>query len=796
MRNRARAGGDDGFSAYGARPPRARRCEDLRARATHQSGQVLVIVAVWLVALIGSAALILLTGSVEWQRNQVQQLADQSAIDAALKIGVGCSAGSASTVITEADNFIATQRARTGALTIGAGSCAGGYAGTDTFAGNLSETIHYPYLSHQQQVEVILTVSLPISFGSYMGASNTNVTRRAVAQQLSGSTNAVTATTLSCTGGQFNVAGSIVASNAITLSGACAIYAHDRFDATSGTYSDLGNVSVYANGQTWVNGGGSCVVPAGAICADGYELSGHTSTTCGATGTSAFLSAGDAAINPNPCAVGTAPLPVGPLSSRRPPEPNTDPAAIGTLQGSGGAACAPGGVYPNIVVNGATVGTGLGPVPLADAAGYYHFKPSCYGYLSINALTTGITNVQVGPESAPQKHFVTATLPAASQVGSLLVATARSEPTPVKFTAPIGWIAATFVNEPTAGRSEIWYYPNNPGGINSVTFTVNPATIFSSAQVTEWKNVLAVPLDQTGTFTASTNQANATISTGGPTAVANELVITSDTFAPQAGQTITPGAGWKNTVNDPPNDFSSEWRTDLPAGVASETIASAPGTTWALTIATFRPMPPVPVPGAVFDPGFYYFNGSGFAVGGGVCLNGSTLLARDVTLEFVNQAGFSSGDCTAGGGVACVGSCKFGSTPCSISACPPNLVADAGAGGYTWFAAPCSSAPAGDASCPGSAWCPVGDRACWNLLIWTPASSTGQVAVTGAVARHWLFGSIYWAGSCTDTVNGTSRIEGTISCGALSVSAAAGAGTAVGSDYGISTALVEAVLLE
>jgi hypothetical protein len=45
-------------------------------------------------------------------------------------------------------------------------------------------------------------------------------------------------------------------------------------------------------------------------------------------------------------------------------------------------------------------------------------------------------------------------------------------------------------------------------------------------------------------------------------------------------------------------------------------------------------------------------------------------------------------------------------------------------------------------------------------------------------------------------VNGNSTIDGTVFCGNLSVSAAGGAGTAVGSDYGINTALVEAVLLE
>ena len=134
--------------------------------------------------------------------------------------------------------------------------------------------------------------------------------------------------------------------------------------------------------------------------------------------------------------------------------------------------------------------------------------------------------------------------------------------------------------------------------------------------------------------------------------------------------------------------------------------------------------------------------------------------------------------------------------PCSLSACPPNAVADSAGGGYTWFAAPCSQAPAGDASCPGSAWCPVGDRACWNLLVWAPASNTGQIAIMGTVAENWLLGSVYWPGTCTYADNGLSVLAGTISCGTLSLSAAAGAGTAIGSDYGISTAVVEAVLIE
>ncbi len=145
----------------------------------------------------------------------------------------------------------------------------------------------------------------------------------------------------------------------------------------------------------------------------------------------------------------------------------------------------------------------------------------------------------------------------------------------------------------------------------------------------------------------------------------------------------------------------------------------------------------------------------------------------------------------------CGAPCQVGSTPCSISACPPNAGADS-PNNLTWFAAPCSAAPTGDsASCLGGAsWCPAGDRACSNLLIYAPAAIAGQIAVTGTAVHAWLLGSIYWPGTCTDAVNGTSTIAGSVSCGTLTMSAAAGAATAVGSDAGISTALVEAVLIE
>jgi hypothetical protein len=546
----------------------------------------MVLVAFALLALIGSAALILLAGSAEWQKNQLQELADSTALDSALTIGTSCSAAKASAVITEADNFLATRRTRTGSLVITAGTCATPYQGQDTFAGGLTSTINYPYRANQQRVEVILSLALPISFGAEVGSTTTTVVRRAVAQQLAESAPAVSATTLTCAGGQVNVAGGVVTQNLIVRTGTCSLYAHARFDAASGTHSDLGNVSVYTDGQTWVTAAGTCVAGSNSgstktTCADGYELTGHLAPTCGAVATS-FLSAGDAAINPNPCAAGKAPQAVPPLATTLSPEPNLDASAVATLMGTGGAACVAATVYAAIKIGATTIGTGLGPVPIKDASNYYHIKPSCYGYLDISQI---------------------------------------------------------------------------PGGL------------------------------------------------------------------------------------------------------------------------------------AVLDPGFYYFNGSGFAGGGGICLNGKTLLARDVTIEFVNTAGFSSNTCAANSGGSCANPCQFGSNPANAAVDPPSNL--------TWFASPCTVAPnPPDASCPGSAWCPAGDRSCSNQLIWAPASSTGQINLKGNNSKAWLLGTITWPGTCTIQVNGTGTIAGDIACGALSLRAAAGAGIAVGSDSGINTALVEAVLIE
>jgi hypothetical protein len=62
----------------------------------------------------------------------------------------------------------------------------------------------------------------------------------------------------------------------------------------------------------------------------------------------------------------------------------------------------------------------------------------------------------------------------------------------------------------------------------------------------------------------------------------------------------------------------------------------------------------------------------------------------------------------------------------------------------------------------------------------------------------WLQGSINWpsAATCTIQTNGTGTIAGTLACGTLTITAAAGGTTTIGSDSGINTAVAEAVLIE
>ncbi|HEX9099618.1 MAG TPA: hypothetical protein VF956_09060 [Candidatus Dormibacteraeota bacterium] len=740
----------------------------MRTRSERESGQVMVLVAVALLALIGSAALILLAGSVEWQKNQLQELADSTALDSALTIGIGCDSAKANVVLKEADDFLATRRTKVGPYAVTAGTCATPYKGTDVFTGGLSATYNYPYRAHQQQVEVILTLSLPISFGGELGTTNTTVTRRAVAQALPGSVPAVSANSLTCGGGQVNVGGDVVAHDAITLTGTCALYAHTRFDAASGTYSSLGNVRVYADGQSWVGGGGICSAGANsgsrtAICADGSEVSGHVAPICGTTGTSQLLSAGGAAINPNPCAAGVAPQPVFAPATGLPPDPNTDAAAIGKLVGNGGAPCSAGAAYPPIVVAGLTVGTGLAAPSAKDPNGYYHFRPSCYGFLNPSLLDSKLAALD------PGFYYFNGSGFAGGGGICLNGSTLLARDVTLEFVNAAGFSSGT-CTPGGSGPSTFWLEGTKDcKGTGCHLQATDPGTASQSVKYTPAvdSNIWSETISNAGAQTVPAGTTyTLTYSSSGGRAIAATVTVYYSAVTPCAAP-----SGATNLIS---------WAVSLPDffGIGGNAVTS-PASAGAVTI-----------PGGAY-----------------LCLEvkGNTAAgSEDFFYNDSNHPGeisSSSPILPAGSSSGCSAPCQFGSTPCSISVCPPNALTDplAPLGGNTWFAAPCSQAPPAvgtqDTSCSGS-WCPAGDRACSNLLIYAPATNTGQISITGPSVRAWLLGSIDWPGACTYAINGTSVIDGSLACGALTISAGAGAGIGVGSDYGISTATVEAILIE
>jgi cellulose synthase/poly-beta-1,6-N-acetylglucosamine synthase-like glycosyltransferase len=176
----------------------------------------------------------------------------------------------------------------------------------------------------------------------------------------------------------------------------------------------------------------------------------------------------------------------------------------------------------------------------------------------------------------------TTTLPLASTAGNLLVITINGFPTNV-FTAPAGWILAAGSSQ--TGRDEIWYYPNNPGGITSATLTSsNFSTI---AQMTEWSGAAAAPLDRTGTNT-DTGVISSTVSTSAATTTVGDLGITAFRTS-HLGATFTVGAGWTNISGANGVGYESDYRLGLPVAVATETMTDTATGNWADAIATFLP---------------------------------------------------------------------------------------------------------------------------------------------------------------------------------------------------------------
>jgi hypothetical protein len=144
---------------------------------------------------------------------------------------------------------------------------------------------------------------------------------------------------------------------------------------------------------------------------------------------------------------------------------------------------------------------------------------------------------------------------------------------------------------------------------------------------------------------------------------------------------------------------------------------------------------------AILDPGFYYIGVNG---GQGVCLGGNgNLLGKDVTLEFVGGANFTSIKCGLNG--ACGSGCGFGADPSLPAPDPPSTA--------SYFSAPDSS----------SVWC-AGTCPLKGLLIYRQPSATGTWLVKGPAETSWFKGSIFWPGTCEWWANGTGTILGQLVC--------------------------------
>jgi WxL domain surface cell wall-binding len=213
--------------------------------------------------------------------------------------------------------------------------------------------------------------------------------------------------------------------------------------------------------------------------------------------------------------------------------------------------------------------------------------------LSAQPAAAAIAFVQKGTEASGGGSTITATLPAATTAGDLLVATVQdinSGCSSDNFTAPSGWTKAAHVCRGSTGPLELWYLPNTAAGTTSVTFNTGSSGANSLAQLSEWSGVATTsPLDQTGTQSSGSASTTLGVSTSSSIAASGELAVTG--FDTSSGlSSFTAGTGWTNLRSDPGNGFDSDYRLNPTSGsVLSESPTSSPQTTWGGAIATFLP---------------------------------------------------------------------------------------------------------------------------------------------------------------------------------------------------------------
>jgi len=208
-----------------------------------------------------------------------------------------------------------------------------------------------------------------------------------------------------------------------------------------------------------------------------------------------------------------------------------------------------------------------------------------------SSASAAIANVQQGTEINATNGSITPTLSSVSTAGDLLVAVLGNANTgsSAAFSAPANWVNATGVFRSGTGRVEIWYYPNNPGGITSATFTASTGTNTIIGELSEWRGAaFSNPVDQTGTVSGAA-ATSVTVSTSAATTLTGDLAITAFATSVKPITTFTVGAGWTHVFSDGTRGYAADDKKGLATGTVSETETASSSTSWAGIIVAFKP---------------------------------------------------------------------------------------------------------------------------------------------------------------------------------------------------------------
>lgn len=375
-----------------------------RGKQKGQSGQVLVIVAGAMVAILAMVALILMGGTAYWERRHLQELADSAVLAAAIKAGGTCNQAQALVVANEARGVLAAQLGNNTSgpvLTQGCGP--GGAIVSYGFADGTTADINWPWKGNMNDyVMATLRHQISLQLPAFVG-QNANIGAVAIATTNGNTTHGSYALYayhgITCNGGGLTtIKGSVYSGGPIDKE--CSLYVQEVTQVQPDNtikITDPGDVDVFPSGQQWFQGGGDCTKvvngkPSNAICADGYEVSGGACaiTYPGPNWSMYYKNQQDAC----PGSV------LGPAWQMT-KDPNHGASALKQL---GGTPCPVLGItataYPAYTPTGAkdAVMRASSAVvkPTPDSNKVWHFHPGCYAWIDVANVPGGTVLLEPG----------------------------------------------------------------------------------------------------------------------------------------------------------------------------------------------------------------------------------------------------------------------------------------------------------------------------------------------------------------------------------------------------------------